>query len=223
MADASKWQAIREDVRPVMVKRPEHALLQQLRDQFKKFAALDDDATTISELEFGMAIKSLGIELDNPKLIFDALDVDKSGKINLDELLFAVSGRYLANHESLSVAEAFKDAVLGLRDSLTSIDGDANSAPRSLIQVHDQLVQHGTTPGVTWSQYLLAAICPCYICSHPLGESVSHEMTRLDGTEAALDYVVACKETNPRFHWNITCCEPLAMAHARTHAHTYCA
>ena len=104
---------------------PEAAALENLRSFFTRLASLDGDASTITKEEFASccANPEVGPQISNQDAVFDCLDVDGSGEISLDELLYAVAGRYMADTGpgTKEPAEAWRQAITGPCQSANQI------------------------------------------------------------------------------------------------------
>ena len=119
--------------------------------------------------------------------------MDGSGEISLDELLYAVAGRYMADTGpgTKEPAEAWRQAITGpcqsanqiarsypthcliytgLSEALTELEAqgkpmDAKAFRKA--QKSSQDLQEGHSTGNKSMQYVKALICPCTICCCP--------------------------------------------------------
>ena len=189
----------------INVVRPEAAALDVLRSLFVRIASLDGDASSVTREEFAVfcASPELRLGLQSPDAVFACLDVDKSGDINLDELLYAVAGRYMAatSGGAMDPIEACRQVLSGLDQALAAAPGKKLSE-KALKQAHVEsssvnMEGHGT--GVTCGELLLAALLPCYVCCHVRGMAVANAK-KLVGMAAVMDYVIACKDSDVNTH-----------------------
>ena len=194
----------------INVVRPEAAALDVLRSLFVRIASLDGDASSVTREEFAVfcASPELRLGLQSPDAVFACLDVDKSGDINLDELLYAVAGRYMAatSGGAMDPIEACRQVLSGLDQALAAAPGKKLSE-KALKQAHVEsssvnMEGHGT--GVTCGELLLAALLPCYVCCHVRGMAVANAK-KLVGMAAVMDYVIACRDSDVKYRWVIIC------------------
>jgi hypothetical protein len=200
-------------VQTIMVARPEAAALSDLKSMFYQLAALDNNPTTFDQSSFAMWVQMMGIQLGNTDTVFGCLDVDNSGHVDVDEFLFAVAGRYIAQRGSLDVNAACRVVVEGLANSLVRLADDdklkdkqgnvdmekANVLAKELTHEH----QEGHGRGVECGEYVLATVVPCYICCEARGESVSTANELIRGMEQCLAYIVSVKDANMHYGWHI--------------------
>ena len=208
---------------------PERAALEALRTFFTKLASLDGDGSTITKAEFAAccANPELGPQISNQDAVFDCLDVDGSGEISLDELLYAVAGRYMANTGpgTKDPAAAWREAITGLSEALAELEASGKKMTGAAFrkaQKSTQKLQAGHSTGVKREQYVAAFLCPCYINCTARGEAVgtvfdpvaSQWDRKLVGMEKVMEYVIACKDAPAHYSWCIQ------NYHMETHTYT---
>ena len=158
------------------------------------------------------------------------LDVDGSGEISLDELLYAVAGRYMADTGpgTKEPAEAWRQAITGpcqsanqiarsypthcliytgLSEALAELEAqgrpmDAKAFRKA--QKSSQDLQEGHSTGNKSMQYVKALLCPCTICCSTRGQAIGKSSkNKLIGMTAVMDYVISCKNAPAQYHYSI--------------------
>jgi hypothetical protein len=159
------------------------------------------------------------------------LDVDGSGEISLDELLYAVAGRYMADTGpgTKEPAEAWRQAITGpcqsanqmarsypthcliytgLSEALAELEAQGKAMDAKAFRKAQKSTQdlgEGGSSGVTCGKYCLAFVCPCsIICCDSRGAAVgTSKKKKLIGMTAVMDYVIACKNAPAQYHWSV--------------------
>ena len=190
---------------------PEAAALEALRTFFTELSSLDGDASTITKAEFAAccANPEVGPQISNQDAVFDCLDVDGSGEISLDELLYAVAGRYMADTGpgTKDPAATWREAITGLSEALAVLEAEGmpmTSKAFRMAQKATQDLGEGGSSGVTCGKYCCAFIIPCSIIWSSRGAAVgASKNNKLVGMEKVMDYVVSCKNAPAHYHWTI--------------------
>ena len=158
------------------------------------------------------------------------LDVDNSGEISLDELLYAVAGRYMADTGpgTKEPAEAWRQAITGpcqsanqiarsypthcliytgLSEALAELEAQGRPMDAKAFRKAQKSTQdlgEGGSSGVTCGKYCLAFVCPCSIICSGRGAAVgTSKNNKLVGMEKVMDYVIACKNAPAHYHWSV--------------------
>ena len=157
--------------------------------------------------------------------------MDGSGEISLDELLYAVAGRYMADTGpgTKEPAEAWRQAITGpcqsanqiarsypthclictgLSEALAELEAQGKPMDAKAFRKAQKSTQdlgEGGSSGVTCGKYCLAFVCPCsIICCDSRGAAVgTSKKGKLVGMTAVMDYVIACKNAPAHYHWTI--------------------
>ena len=158
---------------------PEAAALGALRHFFfTELTSLDGDSKTITKAEFAAccADPAIGPQISNHDAVFDCLDVDGSGEISFDELLYAVAGRYMADTGpgTKEPVRAWREVITSLSEALAEPEaqGKPMTGPAAHRNVRRSNLQQGHSTGVKCYQYVAAFLFPCYIGCTARGKTV---------------------------------------------------
>ena len=193
---------------------PEAAALGALRHFFfTELTSLDGDSKTITKAEFAAccADPAIGPQISNHDAVFDCLDVDGSGEISFDELLYAVAGRYMADTGpgTKEPVRAWREVITSLSEALAEPEaqGKPMTGPAAHRNVRRSNLQQGHSTGVKCYQYVAAFLFPCYIGCTARGKTVKavniSKKNKLVGMEKVMEYVIACKEAPVEYYWSI--------------------
>ena len=193
---------------------PEAAALGALRHFFfTELTSLDGDSKTLTKAEFAAccADPAIGPQISNHDAVFDCLDVDRSGEISFDELLYAVAGRYMADTGpgTKKPVKAWREVITSLSEALAEPEaqGKPMTGPAAHRNVRRSNLQQGHSTGVKCYQYVAAFLFPCYIGCTARGKTVKavniSKKNKLVGMEKVMEYVIACKEAPVEYHWSV--------------------
>ena len=195
--------------------KAESTAIAMLKAFFQRVAQLDSDASRISQSEFNLALDKVKMEdeLARPDLLFAYLDVDHSGSIDLDEFLYALAERHLVRYAELDLASAFRASLVDVHDALVKLEtaGKPIDVPSVSEVVKQRLQDAGkwhsissSSSALTTQEWILTCCCPCSIgWSTFAGFLWEEESSVINGVEAMLSYVSACKVANLRYRWTI--------------------
>jgi hypothetical protein len=184
---------------------PETAALDALRSFFDSLAAPSNVITRAHFKAF-----CVGPQIPNPDAVFECLDVDRSGAISFDELLYAVAGRYLGAQDT-DPRDAWHAAIAGLSRSLAALEDRGRKMDAAAFRAaresskgwHPSSQKYfGHSTGVKCGQYVAALLCPCYICCTTRGHALNAQK-KLVGMQAVMEYIVACRDAPVRYRWSI--------------------